>query len=137
MARTMQIACNLPHGLVLKLHTTRQTTPPQGGNPVTEYIPLPDRAVTINGLNATDTVRFGYAMTDNVDAEFWETWSTQNKDFPPFKLGHLFAFASPGDATAKAREMEGTKTGLEPIDPDKLPAGIEKADTTPTGRRKG
>lgn len=124
--RTVTVACDLPHGLILRLHTSRQVTPPQGGREYTEYLPLAER-VTINGLNSRETVRFGYAMTI-VDAAFWDTWLSQNKAFPPVVMGHLFGFATSTDTVAKAREMEGLRTGFEPLDPDNLPPGIEKAD---------
>jgi hypothetical protein len=59
----------------------------------------------------------GYALTPNVPADFWDEWLRQNADNPI--VVNKMIFALPRSRVAGlAREQEGLKSGLEPMDPD-------------------
>lgn len=73
-------------------------------------------------------LEFGFAITSGIPKAFWEEWLEQNKDADYIMNGMLFAFGESASAVAKAREMEKEKSGLERLDPNKLPKGIETAD---------
>ena len=75
----------------------------------------------------------GYALTPNVDADFWATWLKQNsepgKESEMVKNRLIFAHEKSSYAESQSREQAAIRSGLEPIDPSKLPRGIQKADS--------
>lgn len=90
------IGCKLPHGLIL------------------DHPLDPSKKVELNGLNRSLIVGAPYATTE-VDGEFWEQWKTVHKDFPALQSGAIFEAASASEAAAVAKELEGEKTGFEPM----------------------
>lgn len=64
----------------------------------------------------------GFAVTHNIDKEWWDVWLNGNdryvghKDFPPVKGGFLFAHSSRADAAVIAKEHEGAPQ-FSPVDP--------------------
>jgi hypothetical protein len=100
------VGCKLPHGLVAKVG---------------------DKSVTFNGTNTTDLIG-GHGITHDVDQAFWDAWLEQNKGLAFVRNGFVFADAKPASVTAQAKEKTNEKTGLEPLDPNKKPAGITDAD---------
>lgn len=107
---TVCVACKLPHGLHLDLKGRERVT-------------LRGTAVAYG--TATHDVG-GYALTPGVDADFFAAWLAQYKDLELVRRGLVFAHPKPQDATAQALEMRGEKSGLEPIDPDRPGAGLER-----------
>ena len=105
------VACKLPFPLLLRLP----------GRPEVEIkgfsIPY--------GVSAQMSIVGGYALTPNVDADFFEEWMMVNENLDLVKNKLIFASAKASDATAQAREMSETKSGLEPINPDKPGKGLE------------
>ncbi len=91
------IGCKLPHGLIL------------------DHPLDPSKKVEINGLNRSLIIGATYATTE-VDGEFWEQWKTVHKDFPAIKSGAIFEAGSTAEAAAVAKELEGEKTGFEPME---------------------
>ena len=91
------IGCKLPHGLIL------------------DHPLDPSKKVEINGLNRSLIVGAPYATTE-VDGEFWEQWKTVHKDFPAIKSGAIFEAGNAAEAAAVAKELEGEKTGSEPME---------------------
>jgi hypothetical protein len=69
----------------------------------------------------------GYAITENVDKSFWDQWLEQNRDHLAVKNKLIFAFEKLDDTVSEARKLETVKSGLEPLDPQNLPKGIEPA----------
>jgi hypothetical protein len=98
MAKTILIGCRLPNGLVLQV----------GKNP---------NRVTIDGVNKSNIIGANF-MTTEVDESFWLAWKAENSDFKPLKSGAIFEASSPREATDKAKELKGEKTGFEQIDKD-------------------
>lgn len=58
----------------------------------------------------------GYALTPNIPREFWDRWVKQHAKAPYVMSGMIYAFESTQDITAKAREMEGVASGMEPLE---------------------
>lgn len=68
----------------------------------------------------------GYGLTPGVPRDFWEKWLEDNRDSALVK-NHLI-FAQPNEASARdaARERAGLRSGLEPMDPEKLPNDVRR-----------
>jgi hypothetical protein len=60
---------------------------------------------------------FGYAINRNVSKAFWDEFARQKADWPPIKNGFIFAYKSPEDVKARARELQGLMSGFEPMNP--------------------
>lgn len=73
-------------------------------------------------------INCGYAITHGIPKAFWDEWLEQNKDADFVVNGMLFAHAETASTMAEAREKEKERSGLERLDPKKLPKGIEQAD---------
>jgi len=107
---TVTVACKLPNGLFLELEGR-------------ERVVLKGTAVP-HGFPPVDVG--GYALTPNVDADFFVEWMAEYKNYAPVREGLIYAYAKPQDATARAMEMRDLKSGLEPLDPDKPGPGLER-----------
>ena len=101
------IGCKLPHGLIL------------------DHPLDPSKKVELNGLNRTRIIGATYATTE-VDGEFWEQWKTVHKDFPALQSGAIFEAGNAAEAAAVAKELEGEKTGFEPMEQNA--DGVKAAD---------
>lgn len=102
---TLTIGCKLPNGIILEMG---------------------DKKVTLAGANSSVLIG-GHGITENVDQAFFEAWIAQNKDLQFVKAGHLFAHEKASNTAAQAKDRAGEKTGLEPLNPAAMPAGIAKA----------
>lgn len=101
---TLTIGCKLPTGLTLRL----------GG---VEH--------KLAGANAA-TLIGGYGLTP-VPEDFWAAWSATYAEYPPLKLGLVFAQTTPQKATAQAQEHASLRTGQEAINPQTPAPGITPA----------
>lgn len=134
------VAAKLPHGLIMRIFDKREVPEVGSGGPngvriVAQSLPRPE-TVTIKGYlqpysgnqppPLSQTSR--WAFTENLDREFVERWFKENQD-QDMVTNHLIFFASSMTAAqGKARELEALRTGLEPMDPAKLPVrGVETA----------
>lgn len=110
MAKQIMVANKLPWGVHLDVPgrervTIRGTSLPHG---IQREVPLPG----------------GYLLSP-VDEEHWKAWIAANGKLTPVARGLIFA-ADTADATrGKAAEQAELRTGFEPMDPAKLPAGLE------------
>ncbi len=86
------------------------------------------RIVMAPGAPMTD----GFALTPNIDKDFFDEWLKQNKDSAIVKNGLIFAYEKPDAVTAEAKDRAKTqRSGLEPLNQGKDPRAdkrIEKAD---------
>lgn len=129
---TVTVALKHPHGLILRLHEMVEEN---------ESTPLGFRSVKVARYTGKQVVIRGYsdpsskvppaatagafAFTRNVPRDFWEAWVKQNAEHPYVKEGLIFATSS-GKAEDQAAEREELKSGLEPLNPEKLPlAGVK------------
>lgn len=126
-ARTVTVACNLPHGITLRaFRPVKIQQPVMGGGlrEVTEYQDTGSRfQVRGNAVPAMPEKAFrfpeianGYALTAGVPAELWEEWLKANKDSPMVANGCIFAVER--DAAGQAKREGERTSGLEPINPD-------------------
>ena len=129
MPGLVTVASKLPHALVLELEDeTKENEPLLGGGsrPVKRWRKN-GNAVTINGMalpfNApySPTVQNGVGLTFGVDADFFNEWLKQKKDYPPVVAGMIYAETSTEKAIGHAQEIAGLKSGFEPVDPDEIP----------------
>lgn len=71
----------------------------------------------------------GYALTFNIDREWWEEWARQNKDTEMVQNGLIFAAGTSADISSRARkEFSDVDSGLGPLVPDtdrRLPRSIK------------
>lgn len=104
--QTVTVGCKLPNGL---------------------HLDHAGKRVTLNGANASQIIG-GCGFTTDVDKDFFDAWCTSHADFPPLKLGLIFAQNKKMSTEAEAREKETLKTGFEGLDPEKPMPGITKAD---------
>lgn len=132
--RTVTVACKLPNGLILRLFhkVSVRHAGPGGFVSVEEFQVDPEAPVfRVNGnafprngggvLKHDVTGDNGYGLTHGIPRDFWEKWVLQFKDTPAVVNGLIFAFPNREDAIARANELEDLRTGLEPLDPNKLP----------------
>lgn len=140
MAGTVTVACKLPHGLVLRL--MNKTTVPEGQRDggtknVPKWVPRPQSpTITLKGY--LDKYQPGlppaargssYALTPGIDKDFFDEWLKQNHDLDAVVNGLVFADEKLDAVEAMTREMADVRSGLEPIDPSKLPRGIQAGTT--------
>lgn len=136
MANTVTVACKLPNGLILRVFQMVEHTEPVmgGGNKKVKVARQEGKSVTIRGcavpFGATPSAPIigGYALTSNVDADFFALWMKQNADSELVQNKLIFAHEKPDFAAGQANEQQEIRSGLEPIDPNRLPKGIEAAD---------
>lgn len=108
------VASKLPFGLVLEFHNQ-----PERPRVVIRGAAVP-YGIPPSGISA------GYALTPNVDADFFKEWMAANVNLDCVRRKFVFAHVKEADAAAQAREMTGETTGLEPIDPENPGKGLEK-----------
>lgn len=135
-AESVTVACKLPHGLILrvfKMHETNEAVMGGGSRVVKVAHPI-EKTFVVAGFshpqNAAPkaTLIEGFALTPSVDKEFWDLWLSQNAESDVVKNGLIFAHVKPADTSAESKEKKLTRSGLERLDPAKLPRGIEKSD---------
>lgn len=136
---TVTIACKLPSGLLLRVFKMEESQEPVmgGGFRSVKVARQVGETVRINGCaHPQDKAPLqpivqgtGYALTPGVDKEFWDTWLAQNKDLMAVRNGLIFAHEKEASTVAEAREKKSVRSGLERLDPDKLPSGLEKVKT--------
>lgn len=126
-ARTVTVACNLPHGVVLRAFEAVKVNEPvlggSGSREVTEYRERGERfivhgtarpAALVPGQHYAEIAN-GYALTHGVPAELWEAWLKANKDSP--MVANSCIFAVERDAAGEAKRKGDKSSGLEPINP--------------------
>lgn len=119
MSGTVTVACKLPGGLHLDMPGRPRVT--IGGTALPVGVVL-----DAHQQKRMQSINFGYALTPGVDEEFWEAWLEDHKTMDIVQRRMIFAYEKPNDTRAAARECEGEKSGLEPMDPDKPGKGLEK-----------
>jgi|GEM_PF-6278013 len=86
-----------------------------------------DEVVTIHGNQIDTRSQLPDHGRTEITESVWEALSTRYKKHPAIKKGHIFVAKNDKEATARAHEMASEKTGLEQLDPAKVP-GIQKND---------
>lgn len=111
----VSVGCKLPHGIHLDIRELGQ----------------PTKRVTIKGINSLQTglIRVstigGFAVTENVPKEFFHEWMRRNAEHSAVRNKLIFAHDQLASVRSMGEEFEGQQTGLEPINPHKLPNAIQ------------
>lgn len=104
-ADLVTVACKLPQGLT---------------------IPLPDGTeLKLNGMHSPFAIA-GHGMTD-VKSGVWAIVEAEYADKAWLKNELVFAMGDKDSAVDKAEERQGEKSGFDPVDPKKMPAGLAPA----------
>jgi hypothetical protein len=119
------VACKLPNGLILRVFSwAEQDLPILGGGFKTEKVSIPmGEPVLVHGTAfpygelPKVLIVGGYALTPNVDADFWDLWLEQNKSSDLVRKNQVRAMEKPDDASAWAKDHATVQSGLEPINP--------------------
>lgn len=122
------VACKVPNGLRLRLFKLQEANEQvlgggsrsfkraeQVGEEVVLYGPAFRFGQVPNFL-----IVGGYALTPNVDADFFREWLKQNPDLDAVKNHLVFAQKSESDARAEAKEKAPILSGLQPMDMRKV-----------------
>lgn len=131
---TVTVALKHPRGLILRLHKMVEVDEPvMGGGTRTVQRAMPvGEQIRINGYSQPNAkvppaaTAGAFALTHGVPKDFWEAWKEQNADHPYLLGGLLFASDKGAYAARKADEREELKSGLEPLNPEKLPVARVK-----------
>jgi hypothetical protein len=131
---TVVVACNVANGLVLKLYKFEEKYEAVMGLPdakrlvkeavldedqevVTLFGPAPEiskdpahRCLVVRGINNS-----AYALTPNVDAQWFAEWLRQNAQSPLVKNGNIFAYTTEASVKDAAKDRKEFRSGLEPL----------------------
>lgn len=131
---TVTVACNVANGLVLKLYKfenkyeavmglpdakrlTKEAVLDESQGTVTLFGPAPEiskdpahRCIVVRGLNNS-----AYALTPNVNAEWFAEWLKQNEQNPIVRNGCVFAYADEASVRDAAKDHKEFRSGLEPL----------------------
>lgn len=127
------VACKLPNGLRMRIYkeVERSEPTPMGHKMVKVWEPTGDVVVLAGtavpfGTMPEDPIVNGYSLTP-VDKEFWDTYVSQNKDSEAIKNELIFAHEKQDNVVAqtKSQRKQGVVSGMEPLDPNNLPKGID------------
>ncbi|MGO7089484.1 hypothetical protein AB9E14_23700 [Rhizobium leguminosarum] len=135
MTQQITVACKLPHGLELRLFKmVKINEPTQGGYRTVNRAEPVSNTITIKGylekyrIDLPPAARGAeYALTHNVDKEFFDEWLKQNADHDAVKNKLIFASENLDTVTSMISENASRRNGLEPINPANLPKGIQTA----------
>ncbi len=95
MSQVKVIGCRLPNGLLISPDPMDRT-----------------KRIMINGMNKS-IIEGAKFTTTIVDANMWDSFVSQNKNYAPLKNGALFEAKDAKDAEAKALDFITLKTGFE------------------------
>lgn len=108
-AEVVTVGCKLPHGLWMEMQAEGQ----------------PAIKILARGCNSSDVIG-GFGITPNVPKDFWEAWLKEHREMKYVKNKQIWAYGSTAGARDKAREMAEIKHGMEGLNVEKLPQGLEK-----------
>ena len=127
MPGTVTVASKLPWPITIQREQRIETTEasPAGGRPVTKWIPTGPSFVARGvahpfGHQPPGLLNFGFALTPNIDADVWAAWVEKHKESDFITNRLVFAFAKEADVHNEIRKLESVRSGLEPIDPQRL-----------------
>lgn len=116
------VACKLATGLVLQLFEMRDSMEnvAGGGSRLVKIAHAVGEPVTVRGAATPFGVQKplvgGYALTPNVDKDFFDEWMRQNKEHAAVKNGMIFAHESRDHVEGMAQEKAELRSGQEPLD---------------------
>jgi hypothetical protein len=146
-ADTVTVACNLPNGIILQVHTFAEVENfyPNGRSQM-ELVATLDTAAGQYALNGAQldygalagggvpdyrvikgaSPGTGYALTNGIPRAFWERWLDENKNSDLIKGRNVYAEGTEASAADKAREYKDFKSGFQGLNPSgdyRVPSG--------------
>ncbi len=128
------VACKLPSGLLLQVFEMEEfDEPTPGGSRRTKRARLMDehriRGTAHRQEKAPGAPIFGgYALTPGVPKALWDRWISDNRDAPMVKNHLIFAHSSKNGIRDEAKDHKSVRSGLERINPKKLPGKLTMDD---------
>lgn len=136
--RTCSVALKMPNGIILQAQQEEDDVEaaPGGFKAIKVWRPAGDPFALKGNAKLFGPQRDifgdetgGYAITNGVPLDLWETWYAQNKSSMLVKNGLIFACSTEAEAMIEGKNRSKMRSGMEPIDPDNPAAA--------TGMRKG
>ena len=138
---TCVCACKIPNGVILRTFKMLEQTIRVHGMVSTELLARETgKRFVVRGpalaFGQLPNIQItgGFALTPGVPRDLAQTWLEQNKDSDIVRNSLIFFENDMERATARSKELSSVRSGLEPIDPTKLPREfvkkIETADLT-------
>ena len=132
-AATVVIGCKVPNGIILREFKMVEKTLRIHGMVTTEMMSQETgKRFTVRGpalaFGQIPNIPIvgGYALTVGVPRDLARTWFDQNQEAEIVKNNLIFCEDTIERATSRAKELANTKSGLEPLDPNNLPAEFTK-----------
>jgi len=135
---TVMVASKLPMDLIIRLYDFKKGSEPVMGGGVREFKIAEQRrnspSFVLTGNSYAQNkgphqqLIGAYAVTYDIPKAFWEEWLDQNKYADFIVNGLVFAHGDSAGIKAEAAEKDDVKSGLERLDPTKLPKGVETSD---------
>lgn len=136
---TVIVGCKLPNGIILQLcrrEASREPVMGGGHRDVDVWRKFGDKYVVKGPAVPFGTVpkyliAGGYALTSGIPEDFWEQWLAQNAESDIVKNELIIAHKTMEDVENQCIGNENHRSGLEPIDPRRLPKGVTTAEEQP------
>lgn len=123
------VACRVPNGLRLRLFRFEEASELVLGGGTRTYqrsIPITkgDKPLEVvvhgpsipMGFAPSYLIVGGYALTPNIDKDFFEAWMEQNRNTDLVRNKMIFCQEHTQDAQAQAQEQKDVRSGMEPMD---------------------
>ncbi len=134
---TVTVASKLPMQLILQLHDKCMRMVPVLGGGSREEVFFQKRngarTFVVNGCSfpqnkgPLNQISGGYGITHSIPKVFWDEWLEQNSESDMVKNGMIFAHPEVQSTIDQSLEMQEEKSGIERLDPQNLPKGLETA----------
>ena len=134
---TVTVASKLPMPLILQLHDKVMRMVPVLGGGSREEVFFQKRngarTFVVQGCSfaqnkgPSQQLASGFGLTHSIPKAFWDEWLEQNDQSDMVRNGMIFAHTEMKSTTDQALDMENEKSGMERLDPQNLPKGLETA----------
>jgi hypothetical protein len=135
---TVTVASKMPFDFVLKLYDFVERAEPVLGGGMRNFKQAQERRTAKTFIAQGNSwpqnkgphqqLMGGFAITHGIPKAFWDEWLEQNKEADYVLNGMIFAHGEMASTMAEAREKETEKSGLERLDPNNLPKGLQTSD---------
>lgn len=144
MPGLVTVACKLPAGTVLQNYEMGDGTEPVlggGSRAVKIYRPVGNPVRIFGpakpfGAESTVAIVGGYALTHNIDKDWWDAWYKANATTDMVKNKLVFAWEKRDRVEAVAKEQKSILSGLEPLNPSTRIEGDRRVPVDPRWPRK-
>lgn len=136
---TVTVASKIPFGFIMRVYRPMEGYEPVmgGGQRATTTWVQDGPEVVLNPCSQFqnrdrpwEVTQSGFSLTPGVPKVFWEKWLDQHKTFPAVVAGLIFAHQETASVKARALDDGEKRSGLERLNPDKLPRGLQRVQRT-------